>query len=313
MVYGMIETAYSSIVYTTYQEFARDVRRIAFPDGMSDRMRISVENYIWVALIKAQKYIDLLRGIHVNFYFPDQLEAHCGVGRVLAPRGKINAVYAFTCDDQCVKAFYDHATAQRIDCWRQQNRCEWQNAQDISTGWELCYPNYPYVSEALEEEDRRFLRRERLFAVDRSYRLYLAPRFPCQYILAVHWEGLRRSWNDSDLIAQDDDLLDWVAFETQAEVALRHDRNPKRHEILQREADERFADLAWWANEERRIQARHECVHGLDPGTLTDIFLPVVTEDDVFGRQGYLVDPNDGAFIAEPENNGRILIPHVIT
>lgn len=309
----MIETAHNSIVYTTYNEFARDVRRIAFPDGMSDRLRQSVENYIWVALIKAQKYIDLLRGIHVNFYFPDQLEAHCGVGRVLAPRGKINAVYAFTCDAQCNKAFYEHATAQRIDCWRQQNRCAWQKDQDLTDGWQLCYQAYPYVypyGEVVEEEDARFLCNERLFAVDRSYRLYLAPRFPCQYILAVHWEGLRRSWNDSDLIAQDDDLLDWVAFETQAEVALRHDRNPKRHEMLQREADERFADLAWWANEERRVQARHECVHGLDQGTLTDIFLPIVMEHDVDAYQfSFLIDPFDRAFIVDPENNGRILIP----
>jgi hypothetical protein len=302
----MIRAAHPNIQYTTYGSFSKRVRSVAFPEGMSVQLSGAVDNYICVALIKAQKFIDLFRSIQVSFYFSDQIDVHCGVGRLVAPRGKINAVYAFTCDAQCRKVFYDHATPHRIDCWRAANECKW-TPKELTSGEAFCYP---YGVGPTEEEDMCFLRGERFFAMDRSYRMYLAPRFPCQYILAVHWEGLRRTWSPLDAIPDDDDLIDWAAAEVQAEVALRHEMDAQRYNSLVLESNEKLADLAWWSGEERRVQARHQCVNGLEMGNLADMFLPLLPPHVVIPdlTDVYLTDP-DGVFIEDPQTGDPLLVP----
>ena len=263
-----------SIVYTTFASFAASVRQISFPEGIGEMVKIAHDNYIMNALIKAQRFIDCLRKIQVSFYYKNQANDHCGVSTISGPRGKINAVYSFKPSALCVKHHHRSVTPQFIACWSSETSCRWKDPDTTSyqTGYDVCYP---YYQSGEEEDDAEYLCSDHYYSRGQDGSLYLAPRFPCGYIVAVHWEGLRRSWSDSDSIVADQDLIDWVALEAQSEVALRHDRDRMLHGSLKVQAQEKFADLMYWCNEERQIRMRKDCAHGIDVGNLTQMFQPI--------------------------------------
>ena len=284
----------SAITYTTFTDFCSRVRRVGFPDGVGENVVTAHTNWIKNALIKAQRYIACMRKIQVSFYYKDQVNDHCGVSTFQGPRGKINAVYAFKPNDPtasvgsededalCRKYFYKAVTPQHITNWSRLNDCRWRNPStvDWQTGAEVCYP---YYDSDTDEDDCQWKYEEKFFARGQTGQIFMAPRFPCGYIVAVHWEGIRRKWESSDAVPDDEDLIDWAASYMQVEHMLRNDHDAGGLlAAMQMSERTKFADLMYWCNEERMMAAKMDATTGIDTGNLQEMFqsiYPLPTTD----------------------------------
>lgn len=270
----MISPSTESVVYTTWLAFKAKVRKIGWPEGIGEQVKYAHDSYMVNAIIKAQRFIECLRNTQATFYYKQQSNDNCGISTILGPRGRISAVYAFKPGENCKKFFYNSKTPQFVSCWSANNSCQWENPDTIEyqNGAEVCYP---YYESGTEEDDDCWVAADKYYAKDNQGNLYLAPRFPCGYIVAVHWQGIRRHWENNDSIPDDEDLAQWVATETMKDMALFHDRDPQRHRELQAESREKFADLMYWCNEERKIQVDRDCTTGIDTGNLNQMFPPI--------------------------------------
>lgn len=269
-----------AVTYTTYNAFCAKVRRIAFPEGVGETQKPAFDNYLVNALIKAQRYIDCLRKLQVAFFDKTQMQEHCGVSQILPPRGKIGVVYAFKPGTQCVKHFYTPVTPQHIACWTQQNSCNYENTPTgVGTtiwadGDDVCYA-YNELYPGAEESDTCWKCENKFYGRGRNGEIFLAPRPPCGYLVAVHWEGIKRSWAASDAIVDDNDLIDWAAQYVAAEMFIRTDREPSLGAANKTEADQKFADLIYWCTEEKKVQFELDCAQGIDTGNLNWMFQPI--------------------------------------
>jgi len=275
----MIEPHTSALTYTTFAQFCTSVRQMAFPGSLAERQKPLFDLNLHAALVKAQKYIDCLRRIHVSFYTKGHFFEQCGVATMNGPRGKLNAIYAFKpCDEDCAKYFYRPVTPHFIACWQKENACSWEDVPRGTDGdvYALATDNC-ITSEALHgtEDDTCWKVEDKAYSKGNDGQIFLAPRPPCGYVVAVHWEGIRRTWAGTDALIDDPDLLDWVAESIQGENAVVLGRDPALGGDLIRSAAEKFADLMYWCNEERRIQIELDCGSGLDTGTLSQMFAPI--------------------------------------
>lgn len=270
-----------TIEYTTYSAFKNAVRAVIFPEGSGESMTAAHDLYFKNALTKLQHYNECWRSLQVNFYYKDQAFDHCGMSLIHTPmRAKINAVYAFKPLAGCEKFFYDHKTYQFVSCWAAEDGCRWLNPDTTlySSGSDVCYP---YYESGEDEPDDKFKCASRYFATGRAGELYLAPRFPCGYVVAVHWEGIRYNWTANDAIPDDAAIENYVGLSIKADIALRHRKDPAYARELREAADTAFADLMYWCNEYRRVQADRDCSQGLDPGQLSQMFPPVYPHPQV--------------------------------
>lgn len=263
----------SVVSYTTYRDFCSRVIRIAFPDRIGHSQKAMFDNAHVAALIKAQRFVKCLRESQGGFYYHEQMSVQCGVAQFMGPRGKIKAVYAFKAgEDECAKHFYDPVTPTKITCWSQSCGSKWTTPLDTTqfqSAVDLCYP---YTSTDTTEEDRCWKCEPKFFARGDAGQIWLAPRPPCGYIVAVHWEGLKRKWNATDLIPDDQDLIDWVAEYVKQEIVLRIDNDAQLANALGRNAADKFADMIVWCNEERMTQMKLDCANGIDTGNLNQLW-----------------------------------------
>ena len=275
----MIDPETTGITYTTFSQFCVKVKRSAFPGSIGERQKPLFDLNLADSLIKAQKYIDCLRKLNVSFYSKAHMFEQCGVATLSAPRGKINAVYAFKpCEVDCDKYFYRPVTPHFIACWQQENACAWRDTPEGVDGHVYASATDNCItSEVLNgtEDDTCWKVTEKSYARGQNGDLFLAPRPPCGYVLAVHWEGIRRTWVATDPVIDDADLIDWISEVIQGETALALGRDPGLAGDLLQSAAEKFADLMYWCNEERRTQIELDCGSGLDTGTLTQMFAPL--------------------------------------
>ena len=271
--------------YTTFQDFCSRVRAVAFPDGVGETNIRAHTTFIKNALIKAQRYIPCMRKIQVSFYYKPQVYDHCGISTFQGPRGRINAVYAFKPNDPdaaagsedddalCRKFFYKAVSPQFVTNWSRLSACRWKDPStvDYKPGLDTCYP---YDEDAEDpEEDCNWKIEEKYYARGQVGQIFLAPRFPCGYIVAIHWEGLRRTWEDTDAVPDDEDLIDWAASYMSVEHALRIDHEAAGlHDRMAMLERTKFADLMYWCNEERRMAAKLDATQGIDTGNLFEMF-----------------------------------------
>jgi hypothetical protein len=275
----MINPETEGYSYTTYSNFCARVRRIAFPESVGERVKPAFDNFLNNAVIKAQRYIDCLRRIQVSFYDKSVMNDHCAIATLLGPRGKVNVVYAFKPGDQCVKHFYKPVTPSHLANWSADNSCKWLDPPGVGTEvWDnsfaACYAYEQQYGTAIED-DSCYKIEPKFCSRGQNSEIFLAPRPPCGYLVAVHWEGIRRNWSATDAIPDDPDLIDWVAEQVLSEHELRLNRDSALAGALKVNSANKFGDMMYWCNEERMIQMEVERTHGIDTGNLNHMFLPI--------------------------------------
>lgn len=255
--------------------FVERVNQVVFPDLQPENLVLPHRNYIINGLILAQTHIMCLRESNVSFFTKVDAQDNCNVSIIHnAPRGRIHGVFAFKPCQGCTRQRYEQKSTafimRYVDKWA---ACACTAEGDICNirmnGDQFCAD--PYTPAGVEN-DAGFLCEDKKFAYGVKNKLYLAPRFPCGYIVGVHWEGIKREYNNVDLVSDDNDVIDMIAIYLEGERALRIDRDMERwKEIMRKPRPElrdsggafwqKLADVAHRCREERRIR---KTVHNED-------------------------------------------------
>jgi uncharacterized protein YjiK len=275
-----------------YSEFVNRVRQQVWPD--SDGAHLEPANlafphstYIQNALIQAQTYIECLRENNVEVYELDDATVNCGVAIFDLPEhARIGAVYAYKLELGCRRYHYTQKSVQKIMCFVDQySECKCTEENDICnavrSGDAVCdnLASCDDYDPDVGEDATNWKCEDKIFAVGRGGKLYVAPRIPCGWRLAVHWEGIKYRYADTDLITDDPDLLDLVATYVQAERARTFDRDlplylelvgkgPSRRGAPGSAWHEKLAAAAHRCREERRIRKR-ECLEMWDDSAMS--------------------------------------------
>ena len=216
----------------TFSAFFTKVVGLAFPDEPADELlpayRAEVEN----ALITMQTQVKCLQDNHVDYWVRGQVTDYCGLSQVtLENHPMVQSVYAFLPGKSCQRFDFDARTPQFVFCLQKEPRCSDvalpydPYAEAVYGGNDYCEPN------AGGEPNRNYAweAARKYYAIGPSSRLFLAPAIPCDYVLAVHWNGVKRKWLDADLITDDADVVDTARVALLAFHALNFDRDIALH------------------------------------------------------------------------------------
>lgn len=282
------------MAFIPYSEFRTAVRAIAFPEGSAENLDTTHDNYIQDALINLQTFVPCLRDNHVDFYDKQNFQEWCGTDFNYIQRGVVHAVYAFKPARECRKYHFNQKSTSFIGEWMDQQRCVQCSDQDPAldiTRSPLCNEMVnadvacdDYYDNA-DESDCLFKSSQRYYGIGPNNKLYLAPRIPCEYKVAVHWEGIKRSWADNDPVPDDTELKSAVAKYVLSQVALFLDKDPQLYDRIMHPKLGEFnlarADMIHRCSRERRIQDRHQSLNSFD--VLQPFFFdPLPEAEDLF-------------------------------
>jgi hypothetical protein len=279
------------VSYIPYSEFKERVKGIVFPDGEAENLQDTHDAYIKDALINLQTFVPCLKENHVDFYDKEDFQEWCNADFTYIERGVVHAVYAFKISKRCRKLYYDQKSMQFIDNWMQRQSCVTCSDADDETdvtrspACNTMSDADTYCEDNADESDCLFKGSRRFYGIGPNHKLFLAPRFPCGYRIAVHWEGLKRSWEEADPVPDEMDLIIAVAKYVQAQRALFLDRDMPLYDRIMHPRNGEFtiarADMIHRCNKERRIQNRVAAVDGFD--VLQGVLFDALPEDeDVF-------------------------------
>lgn len=274
----------------TFSAFRKEINTLVFPDGQAEVRVPLFRNFIVNGLIQLQTYVESYQLVNVNFYDKDQSWDDCGLSIIQGCRGRIGAVYAFKPSCRCNRHFYDSASLEKISCFYEHCRCHQTGScccgqsmfsapslytanpyycGDYVGGNTGCQP--PYL-QAEPEDDCAFKLSDKFFAVGPNQKIWLFPRFPCGYVLGVHWRGIRRSYLDTDYVPDDDDLKDAVAVYVESEVARRVDKDQVTADKLYADYRMKAGDIIFREEQDLKPRCTRVCVEGLDLSELVQIY-----------------------------------------
>lgn len=260
-----------------FSSFYRDVKAIAVPEGVGANVLDAFRNYVVNGLIRTQTFIPCLREYNTDFYVKMEAKDFCNTDILQGPAGQIQQLYVFKPSLDCRKYYYKAVSTNFINCWIDEQKCQCDPATPPTTNvYESPYCNYlidgdvacaaPYSTGT--EDDTNFIHCvDRYFGRGPDYKLYLAPRFPCGFVVAVHWVGVKRSYKDSDPVWEDDDIKYAIARFAEAELAGK-DRDFISKKQLMMDYDELIRDIAYRCRSEQRTPD--------DPSCTVDSLLPFV-------------------------------------
>lgn len=273
--------------YILFSSFKRDIFTLVFPDGMAEHRVPLFRNFVVNGLIQMQTYCESYQDANVSFYDKDQSFDDCGLSVIQACRGQIGAVYAFKPSCRCTRYFYDSASLEKLSCFYEACRCAQSGCSPRSQfslsdytrdpaycgynvyGNDGCRP--PYL--AMEpEEDCAFKLSEKNFAIGPQNKLWLWPRFPCGYLIGVHWRGIRRSYLDTDYVLDDEDLKDCVAAYVESENARRVDKDQATADKVYALYRLKAGDIIFREERDLKPRTTRLCIEGLDVSELVQIY-----------------------------------------
>ena len=273
----------------TFQQFKRDIFTLVFPDGMAEQRVPLFRNFVVNALVQLQTFVESYQLVNANFYDKDQSWDDCGLSIIQGCRGRVGAVYAFKPSCRCQRYFYDPASLEKISCLYEHCKCHASTSccgQATFATPSLYTPNPYYCGTYLDgntgcrppylaaepEDDCAFKLSEKMFAVGPNQKIWTFPRFPCGYILGVHWRGIRRNYLDTDYVPDDEDLKDAVACYVESEVARRVDKDQATADKLYADYRMKAGDIIFREEQDLKPRATRICIEGLDQSELVQIY-----------------------------------------
>lgn len=247
---------------STFELFVSDISRTIFPEGEAENLQANHRKYITDALIDLQQKVPCLRTQHRDRISMADTFTECEASVYSAPRGFIAQIYAVTQDNCCAKRYFQPIDWDEMDQILKDN----QNCgrlitptyyyYDVGYGY-VDYPDYgcPYYADSSGATDLRF-RPSVSFSAMKDGQLYLFPWLQSNEVLVVEWDGIKRSWKDTDEVQFDREVQDAVEHFLDRRSATREDCDIQRIQLAQSDYDTLVAKQIWQCRKERRIERR---------------------------------------------------------
>lgn len=246
----------------TFELFVSDISRTIFPEGEAENLVANHRKYITDALIDLQQKVPCLRTQHRDRISMADTFTECNASVYSAPRGFISQIYAVTQDNCCAKRYF-----QPVD-WDEME----QMLKDNRNCGTLIEPTYYYYSDAYGYTDYPeygclyygdssgatdlTFRPNTSFSAMKDGQLYLFPWLQSNEVLVVEWDGIKRSWKDTDEVLFDREVQDAVEHFLDRRSATREDCDLQRIQLAQADYDTLVAKQIWQCRRERRIERR---------------------------------------------------------
>lgn len=223
----------SAIEYQSFSDFYDTVEPLVAPEDLGAELMPFFRDQIGNALADIQTLIHGFRNFNVEMFDKGGVDEFCNASVFDGPPGKITQVFAFKPGIDCSKFHYKKTSTSALDCWLERQRCLCPaTTPPAESIYDSPYCNYVIAGEAAcalpyltgEEDDCRFKNLgadDRIFAVGPDYKVYAAPRFPCGYRLLIQWQGIRRKWDDANLVPVDQQLREAVVNFVEHKMAVK--------------------------------------------------------------------------------------------
>lgn len=222
------------IEYQTFAAFRAGLAILQAPEDLGEELEVYFRDQVGNALADIQTLVPWYREMNADFYVKAMVNEFCAASVFDGPVGKVTNLFAYKPGEDCKKFYYQRQSTAAIDCWMETQRCvqcgtttppseviyDSPYCNYVVGGETACNP--PYLTG--EEDDCRFRSLdddERIYAVGPDYKVFAAPRFPCNYVLCVQWQGIRRKWDDSNLVPVDQQLREAVLNFVEAKMATK--------------------------------------------------------------------------------------------
>jgi len=227
----------SAIEYQAFSDLETTLKTLVAPESLGEELQDVFRTELANALADIQTLIPWTRGFNVNIYTKNDVQEFCSTSVFQGPPGKITQLFAYKPNDNagrdCKKLYYKRVSSAKIDCWVESQRCVQCTFEPPPANiYDTPYCNYviggetacapPYLNGT--EDDCRFLSladNDRIFSVGPDYKIYAAPRFPCEYYMLMQWQGIKRKWNDEDLVPVDQQFQECVINRMEKKIAMK--------------------------------------------------------------------------------------------
>lgn len=264
-----------SIEYQTFTEFRSIVQRLVAPEDLGEELEPYFRDQVGNAMADIQTIIPWFREFNVDVQTKDCVHEFCAASIFQGPVGKITQVFAFKPGLDCRKFYYKRVSTSEMDCWVERQRCVQCTFEPPPTSiYDSPYCNYvicgetacdvPYLNAT--EDDCKFKSLDddsRIFAVGPDYKIYAAPRFPCDYSIMVQWQGIRRKWDDNNLVPVDQQLREAVVNYVEAKIA-RKERDYAAKETYEKDYALGLRTLKFRYHDEQDTGPKRDCSSAIE-------------------------------------------------
>lgn len=248
------------IEYQPFSTFYSTVEELVAPEDLGAELTPFFRDQVGNALADIQTVIPWFRTFNVELLDKGGVDEFCNASVFQGPPGKVTQVFAYKPGLDCRKYHYTRTSTAALDCWMERQRCLCPaTTPEESVIYTSPYCNYVIAGEAAcaapyltgEEDDCRFRNLcddDRVFAVGPDFKIYAGPRFPCGYNMLVQWQGIRRKWDNANLVPVDQQLREAVVNYVEHKIALKERQHEEMKEYFQaysmnlKMLDYRFSD-----------------------------------------------------------------------
>lgn len=283
----------AELEYQSFDTFRSTVQALVAPEGLGEELIPFFRDQVGNALADLETTLKWTRNYNVAFYEKQDVQEFCGASILAGPLGKVSQVFAYRPGLDCRKLYYRHVSTSALDCWMDETRCALCNFTDSTAIYDSPYCNYvisgtygcdvPYLTPP--EDDCRFKSLsddERMFAVGPDNKIFLAPRFPCGYVIVVQWNGVHRKFNNNDMVLVDQQVREFVVNYVEHKVALKEkDRVAAKDYWDVSAINLRMLNHRHW--DETNVEAKRDCSAALEQ--MMSSFQPLY-QTSVFGPFG---------------------------
>jgi hypothetical protein len=186
----------------TLLEFSDSARASAFPMREPKNLIANNKDYVIEALILMQKAIPELQTKNKSEFTKQETYSYCQTSVVAKPEGTIKRVYTTITDEICDRVFYNFVTHDRMEKWMKQARRRFPDSatKDILDLDETTsYFDDQYDDSTLRSRFGRY-------SFHRG-KIHVAPEIHSTETLNVEWDGVKRNWQEADVL--DEDVYDF--------------------------------------------------------------------------------------------------------
>ncbi len=236
----------------TFKKLKDDLKQELFPAYLADNLVVAVDKFFVEALIDLQWMVKCLQFSNTDVVSFCNTYFDCGKTILDLPRGIIQRVYtvAGTETDYCDPVIYQQDTFENVEGYSADVA---STAPDVDADKPALPLGIRYANASSDSAGGRA--RAGKWCIHRG-RLYMSPWIQSNEKVVIVWDGIKRSWDNSDLIlnGSDADFQKAVKLYVQASYARDYDKDGNAFGMYLSQYEDARAELHYRCREETRLR-----------------------------------------------------------